>query len=196
MESLAELKKQEKTFKILMVGGGYAEEELKALTGSLGLNQDVMFLGTITDRDRLKRIFCRADLFVFPSIYDTSSIVLREAAAVACPALLIKGANATEGVTDKENGYLSENDSTAIAACIMSASADRTAMRETGKHAQQTIYTRWDEIMEGVNERYVDIVKTGLRRNKLILKLVSPSNLKGVCVQQHKKKMLLLQKKL
>lgn len=197
MESLALLKKNEKSFKMLVVGGGYAEEELKMLTEGLGLNQDVIFLGTITDRDRLKRIFCRADLFVFPSIYDTSSIVLREAAAVACPALLIKGANATEGVNDKENGYLTQNDPTAIAACIIDAISNREAMTEIGKRAQQTIYTRWDEIMEEVNSRYGEIVKTGLRRNKLILKLVSPSNLKGVFAQQRKKKkQMLLQKKI
>lgn len=196
MESLALFKKCKKPFKMLIVGGGYAEEELKVLTESLGLNQDVVFLGTITDRDKLKRIFCRADLLVFPSVYDTSSIVLREAAAVACPALLIKASNATEGVKDKENGYITQNDPAAIAACINDAISDREAMATVGKHAQKTIYTGWDEIMKEVNERYGEIVKTGLRRNKLILKLVSPTKLKGVLIQRQRKKLRLLQKKI
>jgi glycosyltransferase involved in cell wall biosynthesis len=195
LEALALLKRQGMAFRMLMVGGGYAEEELKGLTENLDLSDNVVFLGTILDRERLKRIYCRADLFVFPSVYDNASIALREAAAVGCPALLVRGSNTAEGIVDDDNGFLAENDPVDIAERISRATADRKSMAETGLRAQKTIYTCWDEIMKEVNGRYAEIVKTGLRRNKLILKLVSPARLKGVLVQRQRKKLRLLQKK-
>ena len=196
LEALAELKRRGNIFKMLIAGGGYASEELKVLAESLGLSGDVVFLGTILDRERLKRIYCRADLFVFPSVYDNASIALREAAAVGCPALLVKGSNTAEGIVDNENGFLAENDPVAIAERIAGATANRKAMTAIGARAQKTIYTGWDEIMKEVNDRYGEIVKTGLRRNKLILKLVSPTKLKGVLDQRKRKKLRLLQKKI
>jgi glycosyltransferase involved in cell wall biosynthesis len=196
LEALALLKRQGNAFKMLFVGGGYAEEELKGLSENLGLSGNVVFLGTILDRERLRRIYCRADLFVFPSVYDNASIALREAAAVGCPALLVRGSNTAEGIVDNENGFLAENDPADIAERIARATADRKAMSETGLRAQKTVYTCWDDIMKEVNGRYGEIVKTGLRRNKLILKLVSPARLKGVLAQRQKKKLHLLQKKI
>jgi len=196
LESLAELKRRGVPFRMLMVGNGYAEEELKELAKTLGIGEDVMFLGSIRDRERLKRLYCRADLFLFPSVYDNASIALREAAAMACPALLIRGANTAEGIEDGKNGYLSEDDPASIAARLQAAAADRSAMEAAGRNAQQTIYTGWEDIMGEVNDRYRDIVKAGRHKNKLILKLVSPVRFKGVLNNREFRKYRIFRKKI
>ena len=44
----------------------------------------------LTDREELKYYYSRADLFLFPSVYDASSIVQIEAASQSTPSLLLK----------------------------------------------------------------------------------------------------------
>ena len=52
----------------------------------------------------------RADLFLFPSLYDASSIVQIEAASQHTPTLFLKEAATTATVTNNVNGFLEEND--------------------------------------------------------------------------------------
>lgn len=72
-------------FRLLMVGEGYASEQLKALARERGIDGQVIFTGVILDREELRDIYTRAQLFTFPSLYDNAPLVLREAAAVGCP---------------------------------------------------------------------------------------------------------------
>ncbi|MDZ7820498.1 MAG: glycosyltransferase [Candidatus Marinimicrobia bacterium] len=73
----------------------------------IGLSRCVRFLGKILDREALQGIFARADLFIFPSVYDNAPVVTREAAAVATPSVMMSGrAMPPEGVEDGKNGLL------------------------------------------------------------------------------------------
>ena len=62
----------------------FAEKKflLKELVKKNKLQKEVIFCGKVTDRDLLANYFARADLFLFPSLYDASSIVQIEAASV------------------------------------------------------------------------------------------------------------------
>ena len=93
---------------MFFVGDGYAKEELEAYVKELGLDGTIVFLGKILDRDYLRSLFARADLFLFPSIYDNAPIVIHEAAAVGTPSLVIAGSNASEEIIDNTNGFHSE----------------------------------------------------------------------------------------
>lgn len=159
IESLALLKQRGLDFKMLMVGQGYALEELKALATSLDLDDRVSFLGPIYDREYLKTLYCRANLLIFPSLYDNASIVVREAASQCCPAVLVEGSNTAEGITDDFNGFLSKDGAENIANRIMKAVEDPEKLIEVGKNANNTVYTSWESIVDEVYERYVDIVK-------------------------------------
>lgn len=177
LEALSQVKRAGQFFRMLMVGSGYAEEELKILVESLGLCDEVRFLGSVRDRERLKRIYCRADLFFFPSIYDNASIALREAAACLCPALLIKGANTAEGIVDGENGFLSVDTPGALATRILEVVREPEALKAAGLHARQTVYMSWDSVMEEVNGRYQEISKTGIYRSRSLIIPISPPHL-------------------
>ena len=87
LESLALL--QGKPFQLFMVGTGYAVREIKHRIKALGLRDNVTLLGNIHDRERLKRIYAASDLFIFPSLYDTCGLVVREAAAMHTPSLML-----------------------------------------------------------------------------------------------------------
>ena len=81
-------------FMMVFVGRGYAKPQLQQLANSLGIQNHVIFHDVVFDRELLQSIYARSDLFLFPSFYDTWSLVVREAAAFKTPAVFIKGATA------------------------------------------------------------------------------------------------------
>ena len=83
-------------FRAFMVGDGFDAPEVRKYAGELGLSEQVVFTGAIYDREQLRVFYSLADIFLFPSTYDTSGIVVKEAAACECPALLIRGSCAAE----------------------------------------------------------------------------------------------------
>ena len=113
-----------------------------------------------TDRDYLRSLFARADLFLFPSVYDNAPIVIREAAAVATPSVVIANSNAAEGIEDNVNGFLSENTAQSYANRILEVTKDRDLIIRAGQRAKVTIYRNWEDIVDEVYQRYIEIIKT------------------------------------
>jgi 1,2-diacylglycerol 3-alpha-glucosyltransferase len=166
VDSLSYIKKQI-PYKMFFVGDGYAKEELETYVQKLGLNDRVYFLGKILDRDYLRSLFARADLFLFPSVYDNAPIVVREAAAVGTPSLVIAKSNAAEGIVDNVNGFLSDNDSISYSKRIVEIINKRDELENIGKKAQATIYRRWESIVDEVYERYMGIIKSYKRKHRI-----------------------------
>jgi glycosyltransferase involved in cell wall biosynthesis len=64
---------------------------IKSKVESLGLSGRTIFTGHVTDENLLYGLYENADLFVFPSLYDTSGMVVREAASMATPSIVVRG---------------------------------------------------------------------------------------------------------
>ena len=64
---------------MLFAGRGQDEEKLAALVQELGLAEEVVMCG-LTDKPMLEKLYSRASLFLFPSLYDANSLVQIEAA--------------------------------------------------------------------------------------------------------------------
>ncbi len=159
LESLAILKKKGLVFKVLMVGQGYALNDLKTLAQELEIDDRVLFLGAVQDRDYLRSLYCRADFLLFPSLYDTFSLVVREAASQGCPALLIENSNASEGVTDNVTGFLTKDCPENIATRVLEILEVPGLLESVGANANKSLYFSWETIVDQVYERYCDIVK-------------------------------------
>ena len=155
LDSLALIK--DKPFQLYMVGTGYAVREIKYKIKQLGLAQNVTLLGNIHDRERLKRIYAAADLFIFPSLYDTCGLVVREAAAMHTPSLMLSGSTAATAIHDGVDGFLSPNDTTQYAQCISSLMENKDLVMKTGIKASKTISRSWESVMDEVILRYRDI---------------------------------------
>ncbi|NLZ47919.1 MAG: glycosyltransferase family 4 protein [Clostridiales bacterium] len=160
MEALRILKIKEIKYKMFFVGEGIAKKNLEKMVDDYNLNECVKFLGLITDRSLLQLCFLRADLFLFPSLYDTSGIVVREAAAVKTPSLVIANSNAAEGIEDNVNGFVSLNNEEAFAQRIIEIINDREKLKIVGERAQKTIYRSWEDIVEEVKLRYIELIKS------------------------------------
>ncbi len=154
LDALARLKKQGLSFVMLFVGDGMDRREMEEYAEQLGIWQDCVFTGAVHDREKLRAYFCRADLFLFPSTFDTNGIVVREAAACGLASVLIRGSCAAEGVADGRNGYLIDEDAAALAACLSSRMKDLPGTRQAGERAMEELYLSWDESVRRAWERY------------------------------------------
>ena len=96
-------------FKMLFVGSGPDEDKLRDCIKENNLEKEVLMCGKISDREELAYYYCRADLFLFPSKYDASSIVQIEAASQGTPAVFLKDTATACTVTDNVNGFLSDD---------------------------------------------------------------------------------------
>ncbi len=158
VRALAELAGGGRRFVAVLVGEGYARGDLAALGERLGLGDRLRFVGAVRDRMRLRACYARADLFVFPSRYDTSGLVVREAAAVGVPSVLVRGADTAEGVRDGENGFLATAEPASFAAAVDRALADPALRRACGDAAARTLCRPWQEAVAEVAERYRELV--------------------------------------
>jgi 1,2-diacylglycerol 3-alpha-glucosyltransferase len=159
IESAKLLKDRGVKFKLLMVGTGYNEKYIKDYTIELGLQNEVIYTGRVSDRRILSGIYTRSDLLLFPSLYDASSIVLIEAAAHKLPGLLIKGATTAEKIVDGHNGFLCEETPECYSDKITELLNNRVLVTAAGENAYNEIYINWDSIIKKAQERYKYVIE-------------------------------------
>ena len=152
-------------FRMFFVGTGYAAGEMKELVAQKGLSDKVTFTGMITEREKVTRYYAAADLFLFPSLYDNAPLVVREAAALHTPAVMVEGSTAATILRDGENGYLVPNNLDAFAARLRDLYRDREQVRRVGLSASRTIVRSWEDVVGEVLDRYDSIIarKTRIR---------------------------------
>ena len=119
-------------FKMLVVGTGDDIENHKKMAEELNLQREVVFVGEITDREYLKAFYLRADLFAFPSTFDTASLCPLEAAAFSLPTLLIKDCPTSETVEDNVSGFCEVEDARAWADKIIEIFSDKQNLVNVG----------------------------------------------------------------
>ncbi len=152
-------------FRMVFVGGGGDEEDVRALTDKLGLSRKVFFTGVISDREKLRAWYSRSDLFLFPSTFDTNGLVVREAAASNTASVIVSGSCASEGVTDGRNGFLIDEDAGSLAAKLKELCSAPESMKTVGKNAGDELYISWEDAVARAFERYeivIDNYKRGL----------------------------------
>lgn len=94
---------------LVLVGGGPQEQEIKELVVSLGIQEKVIFTGTL-DKKLVINCYLGADLFVFASVTETQGLVIGEAKAAGLPVVAIDAFGVKEMVTHECSGYLTQLD--------------------------------------------------------------------------------------
>ena len=146
-------------FRMFFVGSGYAAAEMKQKAEHLLLTEKVTFVGSITDRELLKKYYAAADLFLFPSLYDNAPLVVREAAALHTPSVMIEHSTAAEIITDSSNGFLTPATVDAYAGRIAELMKQPQLISSAGDVAAQTIARSWEDVAEEVYDRYTNLMK-------------------------------------
>lgn len=149
-------------FKMLFVGSGQDEDELKSIIDKNKMNQDIIMCGKISDRELLANIYARADLFLFPSLYDASSIVQIEAASQKTPTLFVEGAATTATITENVNGFISQNNEEDFAEKINEIINNKALYDSVCENVYKDIYINWDSQVSKVFDSYMEIISERL----------------------------------
>lgn len=160
LRSMVELKKSTDGFKLLLVGGGNKHEYLKKLSSSLGLDDNVIFCGLVSDPAALMDIYARTDLLLFPSESDTYGLVKIEAACQKTPTLFCEGTMVADGITGDVNGFTVRNSEQAYAGGILRLYRDRGLLERVGEGAFRDLYRTWDNHVDNVFENYKRIIES------------------------------------
>lgn len=154
IDACARLKSRSFDFRLIMAGMGPDENAIKRYTKKAGLDANVIFTGQILDRNELQLYYSAADLLVFPSVFDTNGLVVREAAASATASLLVRDSCAAEGIRDGETGFLCSENAESAADVILRVFENKPRLVQAGINAQNDIYISWEEAIENAFERY------------------------------------------
>ena len=161
LEGCAELKKQGQRFRLLLAGQGIDLANIRQKIHDLNLQDRAETLGHITDNSLLDGLYARASVLAFPSLYDAAPMVVREAAVMGTPAVMVRGSTAAEAIRDGENGFLCENDPKDLARVIRGALEDPVRLSQIGQRAKETIPVPWEKVLEHAEERYTRLIALG-----------------------------------
>lgn len=159
LKSLKALSDKGYSFKFFIVGKGQEKKKLVKLKNKLGLtDEQVVFTGFVEESD-FPLLYSRADLLLFPSLYDNFGLVKVEAAAFDTPGLFIDGSCAGYGVTHGVNGYLSKDSVEDFTDAIVQAVSDREKLKQVGVQAGRDLYISWEDCTKQFVERLKEIVE-------------------------------------
>ncbi len=156
---LAKLRDRGLNFKMLFAGEGPDRGKLEDKIISDGLSERVSLLGQL-NRDEITDLYAAADLFLFPSLYDVSSLVQVEAASRYTPTVFAKGSVTSCTVTDGVNGYVFDAEADAYADGVYNALQDKERLLQIGQNAFRDLYITWDEIVDKVYNRYMELIES------------------------------------
>jgi len=154
LDGLKRLADRGQDFRMVFIGKGPDREKMEEKARTLGIGEKCIFVGPIYDRDALRAWNTRADLFLFPSTFDTNGLVVREAAACGLGCVLIEGSCAAEGITDGRNGFIIRETPEAMAALLEKVCTDLGRLRQVGRHAMDEIYLSWQSAVNEAYDRY------------------------------------------
>lgn len=146
-------------YKMIFIGSGQDESMLREKTKSLNLEDRVLFAGKVTDSDRLGAFYKAADLFLFPSTYDTDGLVKNEAAAFRTPTIFSEGALTASNCTDGVNGYIAPLEVKPFSDRIEAVFADPEQYKTVAENAFKTLYIHWTDVVKrlvGIYEQLLE----------------------------------------
>lgn len=155
----AELNKGGRPFKLVLTGMGPHAEEIKKRASGLGLDRHMVYTGHISDSGMLAGLYQCADLFVFPSLYDTAGLVVLEAASFGTPSVVVRGSSAAEPIQNGENGFTCADDARELARVMALAFDDRERLHEVGEAARGSLPRNWEAIIDKALARYESLIE-------------------------------------
>jgi len=90
---------------LLVVGSGPEEKDLKDLSVELGINNNVIFTGSVP-HDAIPQYLAACDVYTISSIFEGTCIAMVEAMAAGKPVVATKFAGAEDLIVDGKNGFV------------------------------------------------------------------------------------------
>lgn len=159
LDALKILKDKGIKFKFYIVGKGADLESTKKYAHKLGFTDDEVIFTGFLEREKFPLINSRANLLLFPSLYDNFGLVKVEASTYDTAGVFVKDSCAGCEIVDGENGFLCEDNVQNYAETIMRAIEDREKLNQIGINAGQTLYINWEQCTDKLVEAYKQIIE-------------------------------------
>lgn len=151
-------------FRMLVVGEGPLAESCTRQVQALALEGRVRFVGTIDDKERLGELYAQADLFLFPSLYETQGLVVMEAASCGLPTVGQVGApGLSDLLDDGRTGFFSPRDPVAYAELVHRLCQNLDLVRDVGERARGIVVDA-DTTIRELGDLYRDVRARRLSR--------------------------------
>lgn len=154
IKSVAEIAKENKKIKCIIVGDGPEKKNLEDLSKELGLEKNIQFLSFLPDHNGLYALFKSSKVFAFPSTREGFGIVALEANACGIPVVVVNHKdNATKDlVKTGKNGFIADFNENSFAEKILQVlkkgnSLKVNSINEASKY-------NWDAVSRGVEGEY------------------------------------------
>ncbi len=146
IEALALLRQRGMLARLLLAGEGRERAALEAQTASLGLERQVLLLGT---RDDLGDLFRAMDVFVMPSLWEGLSLAMLSAMAAGLPVVATSVGGVSQVFCNDEYGFsVPAGDAAALAEKIVECLANLPATMAKGAKGAQHVRDNYsDEAM-------------------------------------------------
>ena len=166
IDVLAKLRDKGLKFKMFFVGDGTDRAVLEKKITDLKLEEQVLLVGSVSDKEVIKSFYLTADLVLFPSKYDVSSIIQIEAAAMKTPCAFLEGSVTSFTVKGGENGLILPEDVDEFADGVYNFVTDENEKKRVSENAHRDLYITWDKIVDKSLVRYKEIVEEYKNKKK------------------------------
>lgn len=144
LASVAQLKQQDITVHLTLVGMGPDEQSLKNYAESLDIASQVTFTGAI-DQDHILAYYNLADMFVLPSFAEGLPVVLMEAMAMEIPCITTTITGIPELIQQGQNGILvPASDSEGLTQAIKQLAENPALRQQLGKAGRLKVLSDYE----------------------------------------------------
>jgi glycosyltransferase involved in cell wall biosynthesis len=165
IEAAAALKPRFPDLKVVLAGDGFERPELISLAESLGIGDDVTFLGWVPNSE-LPPYYRAAAVSVIPSLEEGFGIPAAEAMGCQTPVVASDAGGLPEVVEDRVTGLIvRRGDSAALADAIGGLLADparRAQMGRAGRERALRLFD-WDRTAEQLERIYAEVTSVPSR---------------------------------
>jgi glycosyltransferase involved in cell wall biosynthesis len=143
--------------RFLIIGDGPCRAPLEHRARELGLQQNVLFLGS---RNDVPRLLAAIDVFVLTSHIEANPVSILEAMSAGRPVVSSDVGSIHEAVADGETGFLvAPGDAEGLAHRVLELLHDPSLSRLMGKTARRAVIERWSiDAMVGGYERLIETI--------------------------------------
>jgi glycosyltransferase involved in cell wall biosynthesis len=160
LEAFKIAEENHKRIRLIFVGNGSMEDELKKRTKELGLETKVEFLGYV-DNDLVPRYLNQMDIFVMPSFRETFGVAALEAQAAQIPVVASDIDGIRECVLNGATGYLvSAGDREQFARRIIKLIEDPSTRERMGVEGRKFVseHYEWQRCVDRVEHIYLGLL--------------------------------------
>ncbi len=144
-------------FEVWIIGDGPCKEDLIKLSRELNVDKNIKFFKAITNKERLIKMYCLADIFVLPSIWEGFPLVILEAWAAGLAVIATEVGGITAVCKNGENALLiPPNDTGALVNSILTLNKDVNLRDKISNNGQKIVKEKygWDIIAAKLDDVY------------------------------------------